>query len=249
MSSDVERLETLGYLHLPSVVSAERVAAVNAAIDADRALHFDPARQAEYDSRSASPDLRETPIIRDLLATTPARQVVERFLGWDAVRIDAGQIAIRPAHQVAHPEPAVPHIDGIPTADNGVRGQFLHTFTALVGVFLSQTPSPDAGNFTVWPGSHARISAWYRDRGPSSMLAPQLPPVDLGAPQQLITGPGDVVLCAYSLAHGVVANASAVERRAVFYRVNLRDLWRPDLRWRRLCDPLDGWRVRGAPTP
>ena len=61
-----------------------------------------------------------------------------------------------------------PHLDGIPTPLNGVPtdGQ-IHNFTILAGVFLSDCPAGDHGNFTVWPGTHLEPTRWLHAHGTS----------------------------------------------------------------------------------
>lgn len=109
----------------------------------------------------------------------------------------------------------------------------------LVGIFLTRVTAPFAGNFTVWPGSHELVAAWFREQGRSA-LRRGMPLVDPGEPRQLSAEPGDVVLASYALAHAAAVNTTSTERRAVFFRLALRDLGRR--RWARLADPWDGWR-------
>ena len=66
--------------------------------------------------------------------------------------------------------PAVPHIDGISTPDNGVPPGTLYHFTALGGVFLSDVTEPDRGNLTVWPGSHLLLADHLRREGPRAVV-------------------------------------------------------------------------------
>jgi hypothetical protein len=236
-----EHLRERGYAVLPERASPALVAAANAAIDHDLATSYDPARQLEYDHRSYCPDLRRAPELTELLAVSVARDVVDEVLGWDRLRgTDHAQIAIRRARNAEQPRPPEWHVDGVATAHNGVRGRTLDSFTALVGVFLTRTTAPFAGNFTVWPGSHEVVARWFRERGPQA-LREGMPRVDPGEPHQLLAEPGDVVLASYALAHAAAVNTSATERRAVFFRLALRDL--PRRRWRRLADPWDGWRL------
>jgi hypothetical protein len=236
-----EHLRERGYAVLPERVPAALVAAANAAIDRDLATAYDPARQLEYDHRSYCPDLRRAPELLDLLAVGVARDAVDEVLGWDRLRgTDHAQIAIRRARNADAPRPPEWHLDGVATPHNGVRGRTLDSFTALVGVFLTRTAAPFAGNLTVWPGSHEVVARWFRERGRDA-LRRGMPRIDPGEPLQLLAEPGDVVLASYSLAHGAAVNTSGDERRAVFFRLALRDL--PRRRWERLARPWDGWRL------
>lgn len=228
-----------GYATFPGLCPPDLIDAANAAIDWDLEHNFEPERQTEYDHRSYCPELRKAPAIEALLTRSGVTFHLDRLFGWRNLRHHDGQIAIRQAHN-APERPPTPHIDGIPTPHNGVTGARIHNFTALVGVFLTETPRDFAGNFTVWPGSHHAIEAHLRQRGRRAQRE-GMPDLDYGAPQQLMTRPGDVVLCHYQLAHAAAVNTSSVERRAVFFRLWLRGL--SLRRWHYLTDIWSGWRL------
>ncbi|MBX2799162.1 MAG: hypothetical protein KTR31_15925 [Myxococcales bacterium] len=231
-----------GFLHISRLVPADVRRRAMDAIDLDLATRFDPDRQLEYDNLSYCPDLRADPAITDLLGCEPVRALVSSVLPYALLHGRRwGQIAIRGAGN--HPVPVPPdwHIDGVMTPHNGVTSDRLSTFTALVGVFLTQTPRSYAGNFTVWPDGLAVLQEWFRAGGRAAMWAGK-PQVDPGEPTQLITEPGDVVVCNYLLPHGAAVNTSGVERRAIFFRLSLPDL--PLRRYARLISPWEGWRVR-----
>ncbi len=116
------------------------------------------------------------------------------------------------------------HIDGLPSPTNGVPAGTLGSFTALLGVFLSDVPGPDSGNFTVWPGSHRVIERHLRDVGTESLLkGGGMPDVPLGEPLQMTGQAGDIVLCHYQLAHGIAPNVSPNIRYAIFFRLTHKD--------------------------
>lgn len=212
----------------------------NQAIDYDLTNHYDPEQQHAYDHRSYCPGLRKAPAISALLTESGAKGPLNSLFGFRNLRCHDGQIAIQRPHNAAQPQPPTPHIDGIATAHNGVRRTTLQTFTALIGVFLSETPGTFAGNFTVWPGSHLRLQEHFRSAGRPALRG-GMPDLELGTPQQLITRPGDVILCHYLLAHAAAVNCSDVERRAVFFRT-----WQKGLalrRWHHLTNIWAGWRI------
>ena len=97
-----------------------------------------------------------------------------------------------------------------------------------------------AGNFTVWPGSHHILEAHFRERG-TEALRYGMPCIPLGQPVQLMTEPGDVVLCHYSLAHTAAVNLSSVDRYAVYFRLWLKDM--EGRRWHLMTHIWDGWRL------
>lgn len=237
----LERLRQEGWVQFPGAVSSELVTIAHDAIKADCTHNYDPARQREYDNVSFCPDLRDTPPISKLLTDSTGRAVLDRVLGWHEIEFAPGQIAIRQAHNTDRPYPPVPHIDGTGTGANGraVRSP-ISNFTALLGVFLTKVDTEFAGNFTVWPGSHRRLEAHFRDRGPQAMHE-GMPQIDLGQPVQLFANPGDIVLCHYQLAHAAAVNLSANDRIAIYFRVWLKGI--EARRWELLTNIWDGWKI------
>lgn len=97
-----------------------------------------------------------------------------------------------------------------------------------------------ARNFTVWPGSHNRLEAYFRNRGRDAMQE-GMPQIELDDPIQLITNPGDVVVCHYQLAHSAAVNVSSNDRIAIYFRVWLKGI--ENRRWELLTDIWNGWRT------
>lgn len=233
-------LRNHGYIHVPGVVAPAMIDAANAAIDADLAAHYHPERLQDYLHRSFCPRLRRAPVITGLLAASPARDLVDEVLAWRRLRgASTGQIAVRHAHEVPHPIAPDWHIDGVPTAENGLLGGRLQVFTALVGIFLTPSREPHTGNFTVFPQSTRRLRDWYRSHGRPALRRGR-PAIDPGPPHPLLTEPGDVVVANYLLAHATTSNAGGRERRAVFFRLALpRAVLHP---YRCVTHPWRGWR-------
>jgi Phytanoyl-CoA dioxygenase (PhyH) len=236
-----ERLRQDGWALFPGAVSGDLVKLAIDAIKADCAHNYDPARQREYDNISFCPDLRDRPPISELLTHSTARTLLDRVLGWNEIEFSPGQIAIRQAHNADKPYPPVPHIDGTGTGANGrTAGSPISNFTALLGMFLTKVDAEFAGNFTVWPGSHHRLEAHFRNRGPQAMHE-GMPQIDLGQPTQLFANPGDVVLCHYQLAHTAAVNLSDNDRIAIYFRVWLKGI--EERRWQLLTNIWDGWKI------
>jgi hypothetical protein len=236
-----EGLRQDGWAHFPEAVPSDLVTTAIDAIKADCAHNYDPTRQREYDNISFCPDLCDKPPISELLTHSTGRTVLDRVLGWHEIEFSPGQIAIRQAHNTDKPYPPVPHIDGIGTGANGLpTGSPISNFTALLGVFLTKVDIEFAGNFTVWPGSHHRLEAYFRNRGPQAMHE-GMPQIDLGQPAQLFANPGDVILCHYQLAHAAAVNLSANDRIAIYFRVWLKGIERR--RWEALTNIWDGWKI------
>ena len=233
-------LRKQGYAFFHNLIPKPLVIDACEAIKCDLADNYNPRRKMEYDNQSYCPTLRGTPVITALLRESPISGVLDDLLGWDNIRHDGGQIAIRKAHNHAQAIAPVPHIDGVPTGLNGLCGDEIRNFTALVGIFLTKTPRTFAGNFTVWPGSHHVYERYFRERGRQCMR--ELPPnLDLGQPVQLMADMGDVVLCHYQLGHSAAVNTSNVDRWAVYFRIAFHDI--RDRRWQLLTNIWEGWRL------
>jgi len=214
-----EGLRQDGWALFPGAVSSDLVGPAIDAIKADCAHNYDPTKQREYDNISFCPGLRDKPPISELLTHSTGKTILDRVLVWHEIEFFPGQIAIRQAHNTDKPYPPVPHIDGTGSGANGRPiGSPISNFTALLGVFLMKVDAEFAGNFTVWPGSHHRLEAYFRNRGPQAMHE-GMPRIDLGQPTQLFVNPGDVILCHYQLAHTAAVNLSADDRIAIYFRV------------------------------
>lgn len=234
-----QKLEIIdtGFTLLRNAVPADKVAAalrvINAALGANGA---DPAQLPIYRSRSWVPDVAGDPAILALLTETPLWSLAESAIGAGAIEpVDNGQIAMRfPSMQPAGTPHA--HIDGMYTPTNGVPEGQIMNFTALVGVYLSNVPTPDAGNFVVWPGTHRLYADYFAREGAQSLLT-GMPPVEIGEPVQTTPNAGDAVLSHYQIGHGIASNVSPHIRYAIYFRLKrlghdqirhevMTDLWR-----------------------
>lgn len=231
-----------GYAVFAGLCPQRLVRAARAAIDRDLETNFDPARQIEYDHQSYCPAILGTRRLMALLLQSGISAKLDGIIGFDRLVRDKGQIALRRAGNAPKACRPEPHIDGLPTPFNGVKQDILvANFTALVGVFLSPVRREFAGNFTVWPGSHDVLEKHFRDRGPEA-LRHGMPRIPLGKPVQLMTEPGDVVLCHYGLAHSAAVNLSAEDRYAVYFRLRLGEI-NDTNRWQFMTDIWHGWLV------
>jgi len=170
--TDEQKLEIIetGFTLLHNVVPAEKVAAamrvINASLGANGA---DPAQLDIYRSRTWTPDVTGDPAIIGLLTDTPLWALAESAIAPGEIEpVDYGQIALRfpSTEPPGHPRA---HIDGMYSPHNGVpKGEILN-FTALVGVYLSDVPTDDAGNFVVWPGSHRAYADYFGREGADAL--------------------------------------------------------------------------------
>lgn len=212
-----------GRVRLQQIVPGDLVQRALRAINASLGeTGIDPKRLEVFRARSYCPELTTAPAITDLYNSSPLSGVVGSLVGPDRVRpIGSGQIALRfPA--TGQPGPLVPHIDGMYYPSNGVPPGTIASFTALVGIFLSDILHEDMGNFTVWPGSHQVLERYFRSHGPRSLLD-GFPPIDIGSPEQVTARAGDAILCHYQLAHGIAPNTSPFIRYGVYFRISHAD--------------------------
>jgi hypothetical protein len=214
--SQRQRLARDGYLQVRGLVPQVRIDAALKSINRSLGEQGIPPDQLrELRARSFCPELMCAPELTALYAETPARALAEAAIGRVQVPGTA-QIALRfPQTQGGV---ATPHIDGMYTPDNGVPAGTLQHFTALLGIFLSDVTAPDAGNLTVWPGSHRVMEAHFRQHGTSAVVD-GFPALAMGEPRPLQGRAGDVVLAHYALAHGVTPNVGPHVRYAVFFRL------------------------------
>lgn len=216
-------IKRLGYTKLPGFVPARLVDRAVRAINHSMGEGIDLAQLPTLRAQSYCPELKSSPIITDLFNATGLHELAESLIGANTFpAIDSAQIALRfPRADDVLPE-FRPHLDGLPTMTNGVPSGTIGSFTALVGILLSDLPRPNAGNFTVLPGSHEATATFFREQGPHTFLDgfPTIPPVE---PVQITGAPGDVVFCHYQLGHGIAPNVSPHIRYAVFFRIRHRN--------------------------
>src|SRR4051794_31555215 len=84
-----------GYFVFGGLAPVAAVEAARRRIGRDLAENYDPARQTEYDHQSYCPDIRSSNEIENLLTNRDVRSMVDAALGWERIRYDHGQIAIR----------------------------------------------------------------------------------------------------------------------------------------------------------
>ncbi len=233
-------LREKGYSIFPSLVPKDLANSALEAIQTDLKENYDDKKQSEYDNISYCPDLRGEKVIKDLLRKSKMWKILDEAIGVENIEHDVGQIAIRKAHNADQNYPPEPHIDGIPTPQNGVTGNEISNFTALVGFFLSTQTSDFAGNFTVWEGSHHKLENYFRERGEKAQDE-GMPMLDFGEPEQLICDFGDAVFCHYQMAHAAAVNTSDVDRIAVYFRIWLKGIEKK--RWHYLTNIWDGWKI------
>jgi Phytanoyl-CoA dioxygenase (PhyH) len=208
-----------GFVKLSGILSQELIHkalyAINASLGSEG---IDPAQLPRFRAQSFCPEVQKTPAITDLLTASPLWSLAESAIGKEALQpVTSGQIALR----FPGPGPANvgrPHIDGMHTPTNGVPAGQIYSFTALIGVYLSDIPHEFMGNLSIWPGTHHRYEQYFREQGPQSLLN-GMPSIAMPDPIQLTGQAGDAIIAHYELAHGIAANVSPFTRYAIYFRL------------------------------
>lgn len=208
-----------GYVKIPGVVPRVMIDKALQAINHSVGQGMNVSDMPILRAQSYCPDIKGTPVIADLLNKTPIWEMAESVIGKGKLKpVGGGQVALRFPIMQDPPGVPRPHLDGMYTPTNGVKEGTISNFTALVGVLLSDLPTINAGNFTVWPGTHHLYEQYFKEHGPESLLK-GMPPVTLPEPLQITGKAGDAVLVHYHIAHGIAANVSPNIRYACFFRL------------------------------
>jgi hypothetical protein len=220
--SQKQSLRQNGYLLIENAVSEHLV---------NRALHTIYHRLgqgvpkeeiATWQSQSFFPELKTAPPILDLVNESGVLATLQELIGEEnVVPFRSAQLALRfPREYGTEPRVPSPHIDGVHSPLNGVPQGELHSFTALVGVFLTDVKTDFAGNLSVWPGSHTAMESYFQEHGIEGLLKEGVTPaINLKPPVQIKAKAGDCIIAHYQLLHGVTMNIAPNPRFAIFFRV------------------------------
>lgn len=208
-----------GFVKIPGVVPQIMVEAALRAINHSVGEGMRAEDMVTMRAQSYCKELTHAAVITDLFNRTAVPELAESILGSGQVApAGGGQIALRfPGLQDPPGRPGG-HLDGMYTPTNGVPKGTIQNFTMLVGVYLSSVRQDNAGNLTVWPGTHHLFEKYFREHGAESLLE-GMPKVDMPEPTQIMVEPGDVVFAHYELAHGTAPNISPNVRYAIYFRI------------------------------
>jgi hypothetical protein len=217
-ASQKKEFRKKGFLRIPGAVDQKSINIALREINHSLGKGMEPDKVASYNSTTYFPNLVHKKPILNLLYETSVWEILESAIAPQKFKLDGGaQIALRfPVMQT--PGALHPHIDGMYTSKNRIRKGSIYSFTALVGILLSDVPNHFWGNFTGWPGTHLEFAEYFSHHGPQ-ILKRSLPPVKMPAPEQVIGKAGDMILSHYLTAHTVVSNVSPYIRYAVFFRM------------------------------
>ena len=222
-SEQKAEIYTAGYTVVRGLIPPVMVDRARRAIHHSMGEGIDPALLPTLRSQSYCPEIKNSAAITDLFNESGAVELAESVLGKGSFDLaKGGQIALRFPRADDEVPPFRPHLDGFPSPTNGVSVGTIGSFTALVGVLLSDLPNVNSGNFTVLPGSPVATAEYFREHGPKSFLE-GFPKIDQPEPVQITGQRGDLVFCHYQLGHGIAANISPEIRYAIFFRIIHRD--------------------------
>lgn len=238
-----------GYLKFENAVPADLIRRARRAINHSLGQGIDPEQLPTFRAQSYAPELQESQIITDLLHESDAWRAAVELIGEQQteLRRKRGQIALRFPKAIGDDSTTFGcHVDGFHTPTNGVPKGEVHSFTALVGIYVDDVPEANSGNFTVWPGTHRMFGQWCKQNDPAELNA-HMKSFDLPDPVQVTGQAGDAFLAHYQLAHGIAPNLSPNIRYACFFRLQrpnrpnyhpdaMRDIW---LEW----DGIDAGRA------
>jgi len=203
------RLERDGYVMLRSVLSPDRVARLNAAVDS--ILAREPAAEA-YNVRCA---VERDPLIAELIEEAGPLDLIVNHLGYN-LQLHSSQLSIRrplaPEDAPAAGERRRLGVGRMVSLDwhrDGPAPQFprVEAYSAKVCFILSDMGQAGRGNTKVIPGSHLR-PGFHPGHGD--------PRHDPPGAVEILGAPGDAFVFTQNLWHAAAPNLSAVERRLVF---------------------------------
>lgn len=229
-----------GYVVIPGVVPPAMVDAAVKAINHSLGQEgMDPAQLTKFRAQSYCPEIQSSPAIAGLVNDTPAISLLESVVGeGKLLPMRGAQIALRFPNFADPPKAPGPHIDGMYSPTNGMKEGEIGTFTALIGVLLSDLPTENAGNFAVWPGTHRLNEAYFREHTPQALLK-GMPKIEMPEPVGITGRAGDIVFAHYLLSHSASPNVSPYIRYACFFRAKHKE--NDEKKWEGMTDIWMHW--------
>lgn len=218
-----KRLFEDGYVVVPRVVSPDRIEVALREINHRLGAGEHPGKDAYADAVDYLSEYVDAPAVLDL-HRGPVLDLVESLLGVNKVEACThAQIALRfPSEKDDSPAARSVHIDGMYSKKSPKP---IARYTLAVGVFLSDVPKKNMGNFLAFPGTHRLIARRIKQRGVESMRTGIEQSIALPEPVQLTGKKGDIVLFHFQLAHDKARNDSPDIRYMSYFRFWHVDAW------------------------
>jgi len=203
-----------GYIVIPGVVPADVLD--RAFIRTDELVARNPPEADKRGPHFYFLETRDEPHLRAPLTDSPAFGLAEDLAGQGTLDVP-GQVQVALNIPPFQHHPGRPHIDT--SYAEPVDDPEFSTFTLLAGILLTDQLAEDGGNLWVWPGTHLKHAAYFKEHGPNKFCA--YPPIGLPEPVQLTGRAGDLLLAHYLLGHNIGGNfAFDQTRRALYYRIS-----------------------------
>lgn len=222
------RFKRDGFIVLPGIVPATATGAAVREINNRLGTGKHPDKDAYADTHDYLSEYVSTPAVM-ALARGAVRALAESLLGAGKIEpLSQGQVVLRfPAENDGVAYKKLIHIDGLYSSKDGLgtkAGKPLR-YSLCAGVFLSDTPKPDMGNLTVYPGTHRLIAETIAKKGLGALKGDLEERLRLPPPVQATGMTGDVVLFHFQLAHDKAPNFSPHIRRIAYFRFWHLDAW------------------------
>ncbi len=148
-----------GWVVIPQVVPAEMVRAARHTINSTIENYLDSIQVRAH-------ELKTDERLTNMLMKTSAFSLIESAFGKGKVVPSTNvQCALRfPDHDLPSLNNLRPHIDSFHPSRDGKPGS-ITPFIAIAGFFLNDIGEDNAGNFTVWPGTHRQFAEYFKKYG------------------------------------------------------------------------------------
>ena len=218
------RLARDGFVVVPGVVPRKRVDAALREINNRLGSAEHPGKDSYADAIDYLSEYVRTPAVMDLMNGSPLRELASSLLGHNRVEpCDQAQLALRfPSKTDESPAARSVHIDGMYSAKAAAP---IVRYTFCAGVFLSDAPRKNMGNFLAYPGTHRTIAKLFKEKGLGALKDGIDRSLDLPEPVQVTGRAGDVVLFHFQTAHDKARNDSAGIRYMAYFRFWHIDAW------------------------
>lgn len=213
---DFQTFAQQGYLILPETLASSQTAKAIECLDANQSWPDQSERDRDRGWRTRKVENTE---ILDLL-TEKIKKCIETGFDKKLRGVGTAQHAQVMAQPPKNPT-YNPHVDGAKDPNKPV-----HEYGLQVGVLLTNLTQENAGNFTVWPGSHVTVRNRLDGKHGKHLGQAVQGCWELGKPQgtQIKGCVGTIIINHHLLVHGTAPNYAGIKRDMIFFRLAPEDL-------------------------
>jgi hypothetical protein len=183
-----------------------------------RAIYAELAHTPIPEGYSYAPTAAQSEAVMSLLYHTPLWPLCEELVAPSFLKgHGAAQVVVRypePIPREAPGELPVPHLDGLYP-----EGEQIDTFTMLLCVPLTATPTQYSGNFLVYNSSHTHLARAYSAKATATSYRERIAGFRPSQATHLMLTAGDAVICNYGLLHTASPNFGTLPRIHVYFRL------------------------------